>query len=136
MPEPRVPGRRMPEQQQVPARLSRAGTSSTARWPVLRSLWPAWLLASLPGGDDMRAFTAAAIQIAPVPGPLSPDVVNANIEKCVDWLTRCVRETGAELVVLPESATTGFTPCLLYTSDAADDLTRVDLGGRRILKNK
>src|SRR5665811_313843 len=23
--------------------------------------------------------------------------------------------------------------CLLYTSDAADDLTRVDLGGRRIL---
>src|SRR5665811_54303 len=23
------------------------------------------------------------------------------------------------------------TPCLLYTSDAADDLTRVDLGGRR-----
>src|SRR5665811_871645 len=27
-------------------------------------------------------------------------------------------------------------PCLLYTSDAADDLTRVDLGGRRILKKK
>src|SRR5665811_60596 len=25
-------------------------------------------------------------------------------------------------------------PCLLYTSDAADDLTRVDLGGRRIIK--
>src|SRR5665811_1946545 len=23
-----------------------------------------------------------------------------------------------------------FLPCLLYTSDAADDLTRVDLGGR------
>src|SRR5665811_44404 len=25
-----------------------------------------------------------------------------------------------------------FRNCLLYTSDAADDLTRVDLGGRRI----
>src|SRR5665811_1272334 len=25
-------------------------------------------------------------------------------------------------------------PCLLYTSDAADDLTRVDLGGRGILE--
>src|SRR5665811_1874636 len=25
-------------------------------------------------------------------------------------------------------------PCLLYTSDAADDLTRVDLGGRRLIK--
>ena len=27
-----------------------------------------------------------------------------------------------------------FWVCLLYTSDAADDLTRVDLGGRRIIK--
>ena len=26
--------------------------------------------------------------------------------------------------------------CLLYTSDAADDLLCVDLGGRRLLKNK
>ena len=28
------------------------------------------------------------------------------------------------------------TPCLLYTSDAADDLPCVDLGGRRIIKKK
>ena len=27
-----------------------------------------------------------------------------------------------------------FTACLLYTSDAADDLLCVDLGGRRIIK--
>src|SRR5428012_8405 len=27
-------------------------------------------------------------------------------------------------------------PCLLYTSDAADDLLCVDLGGRRIMKKK
>ena len=27
-------------------------------------------------------------------------------------------------------------PCILYTSDAADDLLCVDLGGRRILKKK
>ena len=26
--------------------------------------------------------------------------------------------------------------CLLYTSDAADDLLCVDLGGRRIIKNE
>ena len=26
--------------------------------------------------------------------------------------------------------------CLLYTSDAADDKARVDLGGRRIIKKK
>src|SRR5450756_531118 len=29
-----------------------------------------------------------------------------------------------------------FYPCLLYTSDAADDLLCVDLGGRRIIKKK
>src|SRR5665811_2612223 len=33
------------------------------------------------------------------------------------------------------SSFTSYT-CLLYTSDAADDLTRVDLGGRRIIKKK
>ena len=27
-------------------------------------------------------------------------------------------------------------PCLLYTSDAADELDGVDLGGRRIIKKK
>ena len=58
----------------------------------------------------MRAFTAAAIQLAPVPGPLSPEAVRKNLDKCVDFIRRCVDETGAELVVLPESATTGFTP--------------------------
>src|SRR5665811_2620797 len=34
-----------------------------------------------------------------------------------------------------QSSITPCHTCLLYTSDAADDLTRVDLGGRRILKN-
>ena len=28
----------------------------------------------------------------------------------------------------------GYYACLLYTSDAADDLLCVDLGGRRIIK--
>jgi predicted amidohydrolase len=58
----------------------------------------------------MRAFTAAAIQLAPAPGPLSPESVRKNLDKCVDFIRRCVDATGAELVVLPESATTGFTP--------------------------
>ena len=31
---------------------------------------------------------------------------------------------------------TNSEPCLLYTSDAADDLLCVDLGGRRIIKKK
>ena len=29
-----------------------------------------------------------------------------------------------------------FTTCLLYTSDAADERSSVDLGGRRIIKKK
>jgi len=58
----------------------------------------------------MRAFVAAAVQLAPVPGPLTGETVKANVDRCVDHLERCVAATGAELVVLPESATTGFTP--------------------------
>ena len=34
------------------------------------------------------------------------------------------------------SHSTVFSPCLLYTSDAADDHLSVDLGGRRIIKKK
>ena len=30
----------------------------------------------------------------------------------------------------------GSNPCLLYTSDAADERSSVDLGGRRIIKKK
>ena len=36
--------------------------------------------------------------------------------------------SGLVGAIIAESLT-----CLLYTSDAADDLTRVDLGGRRII---
>src|SRR5450756_3122840 len=38
---------------------------------------------------------------------------------------------GALVAKLPRAR---FIPCLLYTSDAADDLLCVDLGGRRIIK--
>ena len=58
----------------------------------------------------MKAFTAAAIQVAPVPGPLTAASVKSNVDKCVNVVERCVEQTGVELVVLPESASTGFTP--------------------------
>ncbi len=60
----------------------------------------------------MVPFVAAAVQTAPVPGPLTPESVKANLAACVDHVHRCVDATGAELVVLPEAATTGFTPGL------------------------
>ena len=60
----------------------------------------------------MRAFTAAAIQLAPRPGPLTAASIKANVDNAVTWIERCVAATGAELVVLPESTTTGFDPAL------------------------
>ena len=58
----------------------------------------------------MRAFTAAAVQVAPVPGPLTAETIRSNVDKCVAMVERCVEATGAELVVLPEAASTGFVP--------------------------
>jgi predicted amidohydrolase len=58
----------------------------------------------------VRAFTAAAVQVAPVPGPLTAASIQSNVDRCVAMVERCVDATGAELVVLPETASTGFTP--------------------------
>ena len=41
---------------------------------------------------------------------------------------------NAEFEVSPFQ--TGYCVCLLYTSDAADERSSVDLGGRRIIKKK
>ena len=39
-----------------------------------------------------------------------------------------------ELATIPPYLSAIYTICLLYTSDAADDMQCVDLGGRRIIK--
>ena len=43
-----------------------------------------------------------------------------------------------QIVSIPEECkfNVGFSGCLLYTSDAADERSSVDLGGRRIIKKK
>ena len=41
-----------------------------------------------------------------------------------------------ELGLPPKAKKEKKTSCLLYTSDAADDMQCVDLGGRRIIKKK
>ena len=65
----------------------------------------------------MRPLTAAAVQIAPTPGPLTAESIKANLGRCVEYVERCVEASDADLVVLPETATTGFTPGV-----GADDL--------------
>jgi predicted amidohydrolase len=65
----------------------------------------------------MRPVTVAAVQVAPSPGPLTESSVKDNIAKAIATVADCVAATRAELVVLPESVTTGFTPGV-----AADEL--------------
>ena len=42
----------------------------------------------------------------------------------------------AEAAVILQKAQRRLETCLLYTSDAADERSSVDLGGRRIIKKK
>ena len=50
----------------------------------------------------------------------------ARAAVCLAATTRCCGTTGEA----------GCESCLLYTSDAADERSSVDLGGRRIIKKK
>ncbi len=49
----------------------------------------------------MRAFDAAALQLAPSPNALTPGTIQLNACTAAEQVRRCVDESGAELVVLP-----------------------------------
>ena len=49
---------------------------------------------------------------------------------------QCILDCFERLAQYEDAEEQGLLVCLLYTSDAADDLLCVDLGGRRILKKK
>ena len=51
----------------------------------------------------MKEFTAACVQIA-----ITPNDPQENIEKCLEWLDKAVEEYQADLIVFPETVTTGF----------------------------
>lgn len=51
----------------------------------------------------MKEFVAACVQIA-----VTPNDVDANVAKGIAWLERAVKEHEADLVVFPETVTTGF----------------------------
>src|SRR5450756_3247030 len=79
------------------------------------------------------------------PAPPLPVVNSANSENCESTL-RSIRAGFAVSTSHPRSviaytarlgrerSPTRYRYCLLYTSDAADDLLCVELGGRRIIK--
>ena len=51
----------------------------------------------------MKEFVAACVQIA-----ITPNDVQANVDKGITWLKRAVVEHDTELVVFPETVTTGY----------------------------
>src|SRR5680860_1905457 len=55
-----------------------------------------------------------------------------HADNTVEWLLRLEPDASETL----QLAALAHDICLLYTSDAADDLLCVDLGGRRIIKKK
>jgi predicted amidohydrolase len=75
----------------------------------------------------MRAVTVAAVQVAPSSRPLTAETVADNSARAVALVRDCHAATGAELIVLPESVTTGFTPGV--SSEQLWDLVS-DLPGR------
>ena len=67
--------------------------------------------------------------------------ITADMLKLLKIRTGIAKEIGNlknehGLTVTDESREDELKNCLLYTSDAADDLLCVDLGGRRIIKKK
>jgi len=54
----------------------------------------------------MKEFIVAGVQIA-----AKPNDVEANIKKSLEWIPKAV-DLGAELIVFPETITTGFAPGL------------------------
>jgi len=51
----------------------------------------------------LKEFVAACVQIA-----IKPNDVQANIDKAIGWLKKAVADNEAELVVFPETVTTGY----------------------------
>ena len=65
--------------------------------------------------------------------PIDPNYPQERVAFMVDDARPKVMLTHSALVELIPK---GMETCLLYTSDAADERSSVDLGGRRIVKKK
>src|SRR5665811_1571960 len=98
------------------------------------------------------AFTATGIRVLPIvmntAAQITPDMTRLGVttpfllddgttSTAYDTLGKGMHEglPGHGFVLIDAQGVQKWS-CLLYTSDAADDLTRVDLGGRRIIKKK
>src|SRR5450756_2116885 len=72
-----------------------------------------------------------------VPGEETMDILDAlSRQDAVRHITTRHEQGAAFMADVYGRLTGRAAVCLLYTSDAADDLLCVDLGGRRIIKKK
>lgn len=55
----------------------------------------------------MKEHIAACVQIA-----IKPNEIKHNIDKVAFWMEKTIKEYEAELIVFPETITTGFTPSM------------------------
>eukprot|EP00658_Telonema_sp_P-2_P012260 TRINITY_DN14673_c0_g1_i4.p1 TRINITY_DN14673_c0_g1~~TRINITY_DN14673_c0_g1_i4.p1 ORF type:complete len:111 (+),score=8.44 TRINITY_DN14673_c0_g1_i4:141-473(+) len=106
----------------------------------------------------MRSRMSAGIQIEPTPTQGSPPLPSSDVSN-LHRLSGCPRHRSPvlpthQLIIIhgngnnwwrlctslsdvtPAEQSAQSRPCLLYTSDAADEEDSVDLGGRRIIKKK
>ena len=92
--------------------------------------------------EDLRAFFERLAMLGNLRKEARP---LSELEKAAGIIAQTAanlakKRVGALIVIAGndplERHFNGGTTCLLYTSDAADDLLCVDLGGRRIIKKK
>eukprot|EP00656_Telonema_subtile_P052198 TRINITY_DN7205_c0_g1_i9.p1 TRINITY_DN7205_c0_g1~~TRINITY_DN7205_c0_g1_i9.p1 ORF type:complete len:119 (-),score=18.37 TRINITY_DN7205_c0_g1_i9:25-381(-) len=98
---------------------------------------------SCKGGEIQRTLRASAYLNEHPTHRLRSSLVPADILFDEDGCWRSAEKTGTNKRRRynngkedPQNRTSSYIPCLLYTSDAADEEDSVDLGGRRIIKKK
>ena len=64
------------------------------------------------------------------------ELLNTGFGPGYDAAAQPLRLMSIALILASLMVWAGFVFCLLYTSDAADERSSVDLGGRRIIKKK
>src|SRR5450756_955600 len=98
-------------------------TKRTVRTPDGHLLWTGGLANGYPAAKhEGKTVYVRRLVWEEINGPVPEDAV---------VISTCGQRTCIEPFHLALT-----TSCLLYTSDAADDLLCVDLGGRRIIKKK
>src|SRR5450756_2913799 len=102
------------------------GTSLKVRYPM------AWM--TMTPGMSHSAFIGMGLLYRLMKVRAGSETLNTNLRILV---ASSVERTWSRRSRMPTATMRiSVNTCLLYTSDAADDLLCVDLGGRRIIKKK